>query len=424
MLSIQKNIRPNLSELFSRANIQFFILAIMVVSFPWSPYFSSIPSFALAIWYVLDKRIFLKLKTAFTQPLVYLFLLVPLWYAVWSIGSNNSAEAFATLERKIPFIIFPIIFASENYCTSQKINHLLMLLLASCIASAVVCEIYAFMHYHQTGSVSYFIYQDLSRTTFNHPGHMSNYYMLLIIWLVLMYLRKSNSIALPSMAQLIALIFIVIFVLQLTSKTILLFLVLFVPWCLYALLKNIKLNFKTIIWTLVTVICLVGCLFLFNKKIIGGRFNVINELQNLDSTVAFANSTGSRAVAIKEAFLKVKPVWASGYGTGQANNKLMEQLVSKNYSSLVQWEMHTHNQWMHVWLDIGLFGVLYHLFLFSFLAYLFVKRNNLLAFWFTILVMVNMLTDDMLEIQAGLVFFIFWIGLFLFSRVEKQKEVI
>jgi O-antigen ligase len=411
-----------LISFFTRSNIQFFILSILVISFPWSSKFSSFPIIALMLWYVLDKSIIQKLKTAMLNKEAWLFYMVFIWYAIWTICSGPNADVGGTMERKILFLLFPIIFSSENYIGTKRLHYLLMLLFASCVVGALVCEIFAFYNYYKTGMIFYFIYENLSTTIFWHAGHMSNYYCLVIIWWSCVYLKLIPRMSNPSILQIIGFVFIVIFIIQLTSKTIMLFLILFLPWLLFIYIKQIKTK-KQIILLVVGLSLLSGGFYIFNQKMMPGRFSVGKEISQLDTSVLYRNSVGSRYMAMYESFQKVKPVWYKGFGTGEANNKLMEQLVAKKYSDLIKWKMHTHNQYMHTWLDIGLFGTLYIIALFLYALFIFFKRKNYLGSWFVVLILINLLTDDMLEIQAGLVFFLFWVSILLFKPNLPEEAI-
>jgi O-antigen ligase len=415
------NIWRQFATYCTRGNVQFLIFALLVCSFPWSQHFNNIPSIALVVWYFLDTKIIQKLKIAFTNKQAWLFYIIFIWYAVWLLFSSRDAGAMQTMERKIPFLLFPIVLSSENYITTKRVQHLLMLLFISCVIAAIKCEIFACINYNSIGDVSHFIYEKLSKTVFPHPGHMGNYYCLVIIWMTLIFMQLIPKISFPSRMLIVGFVFLFVFIMQLTSKTILLFLLLFCPWIIYTLIKKIKSKSQIIYLTSASVLA-ISAFVLFNKQ--SGRIDVLNEIKTLDSTVLFQNSIGSRAMAVKESINLAKESPFIGYGTGEANKKLLEQLTKKNYASLVEWKMHTHNQYMHTLLDIGIFGLLYLVFFLLLILRWFIKKKNYLGTWFLLLVMVNLLTDDMLEIQAGLVFFISWLCIFLFEPQANEKQKI
>jgi hypothetical protein len=63
---------------------QYILLAlcfITAISFCWSKHLNSIPVFAMAVIFLADKNIFLKLKTVFAEKKTWLFFVITIWYA-------------------------------------------------------------------------------------------------------------------------------------------------------------------------------------------------------------------------------------------------------------------------------------------------------------------------------------------------------
>jgi O-antigen ligase len=77
--------------------------------------------------------------------------------------------------------------------------------------------------------------------------------------------------------------------------------------------------------------------------------------------------------------------------------------------------MHTHHQIFHTWLDTGILGVLSLLMMMIVFAKNFWQQKHTMGLALLLLFVLNLLTDDMLEVQAGLVFFVMFFCLFLFQ---------
>ena len=95
---------------------------------------------------------------------------------------------------------------------------------------------------------------------------------------------------------------------------------------------------------------------------------------------------------------------------------LKEKLIKEAYFQLASDNMHTHHQLFHTWIDLGIVGVILILMILGTSFFLFYKRKNKLAFWLVPLIFLNLLTDDMLEVQAGIVFFMFFLVLFFYPK--------
>jgi O-antigen ligase len=257
-----------------------------------------------------------------------------------------------------------------------------------------------------------------------HPGYLSNY---IVFAFVFVCLKLTRNVKKALRLNLILITIGVIFLFALfvfISKTALLFLGFFIVYLLWKLSSYIQ---NTIV-RIVVVFCLLLSIGLVSYTIpsVKYRFNEtkINIHKQKPSEVMFWHSTSARVAAwnLEWDLIKQKPI--VGYGTGAANPLLLSSFKQKGYTDLVKYNMHTHNQVFHTWLDLGLLGIVLLFVLLFYVAYLFaVKQKNEIGFWMILLTLVNISTDDMLEIQAGVVFFVFFITLFLYKNKATAKKL-
>jgi O-antigen ligase len=99
---------------------------------------------------------------------------------------------------------------------------------------------------------------------------------------------------------------------------------------------------------------------------------------------------------------------------------LKHKLINDGYVRLAEENMHTHNQVFHTWLDLGILGVLLLAAILLVSSQVFSRLHNRLAWWLLPLIVMNILTDDMLEVQAGTVFFAFFLTLFIYQRNNER----
>jgi O-antigen ligase len=85
--------------------------------------------------------------------------------------------------------------------------------------------------------------------------------------------------------------------------------------------------------------------------------------------------------------------------------------------------LRTHNQYLTIWMSVGLIGILFCLLL-SFQMIKSAKRYSLVALIYTMIVLISFLTEDTLETQAGVTFVGFftawWLGAPLWTS-EKWR---
>jgi hypothetical protein len=111
-----------------------------------------------------------------------------------------------------------------------------------------------------------------------------------------------------------------------------------------------------------------------------------------------------------------------GVGTGNIQDAFNEAYIQTNSPLALSWRLRCHNQYLAMGVAYGLFGVL--LFITFLLAPIIILKNKLhFLFWpFYLISILSFLTEDTLETQAGVNFFIVFYALFLSRACFKLKE--
>lgn len=393
----------------------FAIIALFMMSFPWDERINSIFFALLILHFFIDKNFIHKIgsiKRHFKTLLPYLiFYSLHLIFLFHSGITDNALHAIIV---KTSLLILPILFVCENYIDTYK-KQLRFLFIISCIVSFL----YAIVHFIFINKVKYGWGGFTNRMFFSegvmHPGYYANFMLVAIFFTV--YLLKTNITVFQKRLLYIALIFLLFTQYILLSKTCLIVLILYTIWILFYYIKR-KIAIKYVYVTFTT--CVFIFLFIVTKiPSISERIKETTQaISHTDKTVTLSQSTGSRIVAWQNAWhaIKASPWWA--YGTGNADDVLNKTLITNGYTTLASNQMHTHNQFLHTWLEIGLGGIALLLFIIiSWLNFFYKKKNNV-ALWTTILFALNCLTDDAMMIQAVIVFFVLVICLERFERFK------
>lgn len=166
---------------------------------------------------------------------------------------------------------------------------------------------------------------------------------------------------------------------------------------------------------------MIGAILLYQSPLVGRRIRgTFSNINNTSHNIKISSATASRRIAYEEEIKLILQKPILGYGLGKADLTLKESLISSGYVALGQ-KMHTHSQYFNTWLQLGIIGILWLVSMLLFLASYFLKNKAQIAFWFTILVAINLMTDDMLEIQAGIVFFVLILSLY-FTRILRTTN--
>lgn len=133
------------------------------------------------------------------------------------------------------------------------------------------------------------------------------------------------------------------------------------------------------------------------------------------------HSVAQRFEYWKAAIGIVKENFLFGVGTGDVKAAFDAQYKKTNSSLSNEWRLRSHNQYLAIAVAFGVVGLIW--FLFSFVYPLFKERKYFDYFYMTffIIVILSMLTEDTLETQAGISFFVFFNTLFLFAAGKKEQ---
>jgi O-antigen ligase len=401
-----------------RSSVWLFLVTITACSFTWSERMSSIGIVLLVLHWLLDNQLLQKIKSIQLDAVLISFISFFLIHLVALSWSDYPQEASHTIEVKLSFLILPFLFSTENYLHLKSKKQLFMTFCLSCLVSFLYCLLSSIYHFHSFGIASIFNRMNIADAVM-HPGYYSNYFVLGILFCTFEWLKNTNR-SFKSIYVLLIILFGLILTL-LASKTALIFIFIFAIYIFWRSSNFIK-NYLLRISFFVGVCLLFGILFSILPPI---KNRIIETYQQSNVEIKqpdFSNSTISRRAAWNLEWQLIKENPMVGYGTGSANSLLLEKFKEKKYASLIKNNMHTHNQFLHTWIDLGLAGIIILIGCLVGCMIQFWKQKEEIGVWFSGLVFINILTDDMLEIQAGIVFFIFFLLILTYQNKKKLSR--
>ncbi|NPD47876.1 MULTISPECIES: O-antigen ligase [unclassified Lentimicrobium] len=102
-----------------------------------------------------------------------------------------------------------------------------------------------------------------------------------------------------------------------------------------------------------------------------------------------------------------------GVGTGDMNIAFQDKYDSVDSKLDLKWRLRTHNQYLSIWVGLGVLGFLWFIFVLIYPVLYLKAYKDLFFMVFFITLLVSMLTEDTIETQAGLSFYVFFYCLFL-----------
>lgn len=411
-------------ERLDRSGIWFVLVLLTAASFPWHMRLNTIGLVLLTLHWLWDRNIIYKIKNIRFSLDLLVFWIFYFIHIIWFIDSDYKSEGLHSIEVKLCFFILPLLFSTENYLNEKRRKVLEWTFILSVTLSFLYCILYTILK-HPNDILASLSHRMIISKAIMHPGYYSNYLAFAIILICLGLVEKKNTNKSLLVPQLFLLGFLSIGILLFISKTAIMVLVVFglyFGWRLSEIIRNMAVRGISYMLFVFAI-----SISLWSYPPMKARIQeTLSHAQALPpSEVHIWNTTGARYAAWSLSWDKIKERPILGYGTGASNRVLLEQLKLNKYDDLFLNQMHTHNQILHTFMDLGIIGIsalCTWLFWLAFRFLLPLKDSK--GFWMMILILINLLTDDMLEIQAGTVFFVFFASLYLFKDYEYKRPIV
>jgi O-antigen ligase len=183
----------------------------------------------------------------------------------------------------------------------------------------------------------------------------------------------------------------------------------------FFLIKN-KLNFKKIVYITTLFILLAGLIVFIPRYKNENKFEELLEIGNNKNS-----SSGLRLQIYGCALQEIAKSPICGYGWGDVKTALSncyargtsEELLKNNYNS--------HNQYLSILLSIGVLGFLAFVYYLFYIFKISRQSNSQALFFLTLYFCLNMLTENILEREDGVIVIAFFLNFFIFKVNKKMK---
>lgn len=349
-----------------------------------------------------------KFSAVSNKPVLYVFISLYLFYLIGMLYSSNKSYGWADLQTKLSLLIFPIIF-STSALNEKQVSTILRSFVSGVFAVSLSLLGRAIYLYF-TEQVNYFYYVDFSY--FLHPSYFGmfvNLAMLLILFNKIQL--SSNSLLL----KIISLLFLLVIIVLLSSKLALLssLLIIMISGINYIISsKKYKVGF-------LLLFAFLGSIFILIKAVPELNARIQNAITALNSNSVDKSNSESNAVrmlvwnAASDALIQNG---ALGVGTGDVKDELFKQYELKGYSGALEHKLNAHNQFLQTGVALGFVGLIVFLATFLVPIYFSWRYQNYLFISFSLLVLLNCLTESMLEAEAGVIFISFFQSLLFFNH--------
>lgn len=364
---------------------------------------------------MLSGSVWLMLFTSY-----YILTLITLTY------TRSMHGGLLNIGIQLPILLLPLVLStSENKLMKTAPKYIFGTLLASSLIILIICFSRALYKYSLNHDTSEFFYTKLAGNL--HPGFLSMYENFSIILLIYSLCSDSDilnfRILRSPYLRLFLMFFMFFFVFFLTSKTGTI--TCFLTLCSFVIYYLAKMKGKAL--KALIVLFFAGMVFLISHSTVKDRFSrASSSISNRGIPVPKTShnaeeSTVLRMEALKAATEIIKAHWLLGIGNGSVENELCRIYEEKGLIYNLGRRVSPHNLYLKVWAENGIFGLLALLAMFLAPLYYSIREKKFLIFSFILIMMINCLTDDIIYLQSGVMFYAFLNSLLIFVYPKLQK---
>jgi len=401
-------IRDNLAN-----KISYYHLLLFMASLPFDRFYSHVIliSFIVHTLIHVKKESFSSIFKGRNMVLASVFL-VTVYSTIYAL---NPAGAYSEWGVQLTILLFPLLFCLVRLDLRKYRSALLLAF--SLLCTATVAYLYAdvllaIKYYHLPFS-SLFSYA-FTHHNFSAPIHMHATYLSMQLAIALIYLLSllmKEGRLYHRLFYLFCLLILCGGLIQLSSKSVCFCLLLVinfaVPWFL---LKGAA-RWKFILMTVTLSILAVLSIFRLHSF----RERYIGELVIDLSPPAKGEIEDSRLARWDAATQLIAQAPLVGHGAGAEVPLLQEVFFNKKLYNSYLHQLNAHNQFLSFLLKSGVAGLLIYLATLLFGFRLSLLRKDLLFFLFMLLITFVSLSENLLDVDKGVIFYAFFFSFFVFS---------
>jgi O-antigen ligase len=398
------------------------LLMVLAFAIPWAK--KAIPTI-IAICFIVSivqcirhKKTFRPARLLGVAGLLSLFMLL----IAGTLYTSHPAEGWNEIGIKLSFLIFPVFSIFLPNFGKTEIDKLQQSFLAGCFLfisiTLVRAGINAFQHQH----LYYLTYDQLS--WYMHPTYAAAYEVFALFILVEQMLKK-KYIAKSAVLHTCLCLLVLFFIGLLSSKAGYLSFVLLVGFSFirsfhwkFPALRSAFIAFSSLLLFALIIVVLPTSAGRIEKAVEDIRAEEKNTSPTDSLPVKGQTSSTRLRTVTWGASWTLLAEHAFGTGTGDTQPELNTLYLQRGETYAAERQLNAHNQYLQTGAELGWFGICALLACLSSLWY--ARKIEISSLFFGALCALNFLFESMLEVQAGIVFFCFWV--IVYSKLTTHSK--
>jgi len=413
----------------NKGNLSFLCAAAAMIIMPL--HFQYLPP-VMILWglcWLIEKR-YSDVRVWDQKSGIFILFLSFVFYYTWQcaglIYSSDLKMGFSNAFGRLSLLVFPLVLSSPGESIRKKTGVLLKIFATGTFLFMTVCFLYALIrslslkegawifdpHIPDYPWLSYFYGADLSFSM--HPSYLAMYVLLsaFIAFEAGFHEVPEKSVRIiwfvSGCMLLVSLYFI-------SSRAGILAGILLIPVYFFFRLRKLKRSRLTFL------IILVALMISFPLLLKNQRVQYLYDKLTSQETVG-ENKQEPRMIIWKSSFSLIKKNILFGVGIGDVRNELANEYENLGEAEMAQKRLNAHNQFIEVFLENGIIGLVLFMIMLAFMAYIAVKDNNLIYGMFLLIILLFFLFETILYRLAGVSFFALFSFLLPNAGVPEKRE--
>jgi O-antigen ligase len=347
-----------------------------------------------------------------------LSLLLPLIFLIGSFNTINSEKAWFEIIQKISIPIFGFIMVWPISDFSRFFINIRKYYLVSISITVLISLFFSIKLFFLTNSVEAFLYQNFSSSI--HPTYYAMFLCMAIIISIENFIKPDFF---PKNITLKFILLVIPFIgtILLSTKSGLITLIVLMLYYGFKISfskinesKN-TLKIKLIFWFFV----ILSSFFILRSD----RFYVASlGLKQIHEKPFEELGTAGQRILIWESVLEIaENKWLLGTGVGNDQQALNQTYREKKLVPFYEKSLNAHNQFLQALLILGICGFIFFVVYLSYPLTAGWRLNNPYLICFGIIILINALTESILNRQAGIIFWTLWSFILLVGRNFKNE---
>lgn len=397
----------------------FFLLVLYAVSLPFNAPYSKLTT---VIMLLLAANWLAHRKFSFRNDSLLLMLSFYMLHAVGLAYTENMTQGIFELDKKIGFLILPIVLSGSTI-TRVQLDKILRAFSASVLLASIICLVYATHQYLRNRSSDVFFYHSLTEIVDMHAIYMAMYVSFAVFIIVSQYWQAMVGGSVFKKSLIITILaYFLVFLFLLSARTVILGFtsIIFVGLLYWGYMKKRLLMAGAVIFLLFLVF---AALIFFNEN----NRERFKEAINYKSEYGIDKQYGGRSTreliwSCAGKVIVERPLF--GAGTGDAQDVLQACYIKEVYHPLTyqpDMQYNAHSQYLQTLVDLGATGLALLLLMLVSTVTKAAKNRDYLFLSFLSLFGFACITESMLELKQGITFFTFFFALFVCASSSRKS---